>query len=220
MTSTTAEETHTSRSERLLAVVLAAFVLVGLLWIYARLDEVPSRPARASAAQQGVLKGYERADFAAALREGAVVETRDELVLARERYRTALDAGRPARKLERRYRRAEDALADATRQSTSARAELARIRPRAVALQRSLDERFSAQERARGRIAFALRFIFVFGVLAFALLLMGRMRRRGSAYQVIALALVGAAGCRRSCSPATTARTTSTSTSAARWPSR
>ena len=103
------EEIHTAKSEKLLAVVLAVFLLIGGIWSYVRIDDAVRSAveiASASAADQAALdrEGAARESvFAADQREDEALE---QLTLAREAYRTTLDAGDPAAALRERYEQA------------------------------------------------------------------------------------------------------------------
>ena len=104
------EELEITKTEKLLAVVLTMFLLVGGLWVYSKIDDIgrsalpisgdvlhrhPSgRPSHAPTVARQRLSAAETAVSAA----------RQNLVLARETYRTALDAGRKAPVLENAYR--------------------------------------------------------------------------------------------------------------------
>jgi hypothetical protein len=112
----------------------------------------------------------------------------DQLELKRERYRTALDAGRPARALEADYQRAERRLA-----SAQERLALAQQRardatgPANAARDRAFEEQ-QARERREARITF-------FGRLAYCLVVLGLaygllLRLRGSRYFALGTAAV------------------------------
>ena len=89
------EEIRTTRSEKLLAVLLALFLVIGGLWLYVRTDEyvrdAVSEPTLA-AGDRAALQRLEaaRADLARAQQERAAAM--EDLELRREAYRTALEA--------------------------------------------------------------------------------------------------------------------------------
>jgi hypothetical protein len=191
------EEIETTKSEKLLAVVLAAFLVVGGLWVYARLDDwsraavAPAVAARDRAAVERSSAAEERVAAAVATERDA----RDRLVLAREAYRTALDAGEPAAALRRGYEADQRAHAAAEAGVRTARRAAAGARPAALAA----GERIASAERAaavrEARLGFALRFAFVALLLAAGLWLLARLRRAASrwlplAFSVVALAPV------------------------------
>jgi hypothetical protein len=188
------EEIHTTKSEKLLAVVLAAFLLIGGIWSYVRIDdavraavEIPSAsPAdraaldRAGAAQERVLAAEQREDDAL-----------EQLTLAREAYRTALDAGDPAAELEQRYEQVQASHAEAERDLFAARDELAAAEPAATAASTRVAE---AQEQAYDRqalLSFSFRLLFTCATIAVGYVLLGNLRRRGSRYLPLGLAWVG-----------------------------
>jgi hypothetical protein len=187
------DEIQTTRGEKALAVVLAIFILIGLVWAYTKIDtrDDPYRePVVLSAEDQAAISAHE-----AALRElsGAQVargEALTDLELKRERYRTALDAGQPAQGLRSEYRAAEQTLSAASARVAAAQARESETRPAANAA----NERRFEQERERflseDRLTFLLRLGFVLVVLGAAYGLLVALR--GSRYFAVAIAAVGA----------------------------
>src|SRR3954467_14023377 len=92
------EDIEITRGERLLAVVLAAFLLVGGLWGYFRLNLADDYPAVRTPPLSSVDRAtLNRADAAASRARAARTLTRarrSALTDRREAYRTALDEGR------------------------------------------------------------------------------------------------------------------------------
>jgi hypothetical protein len=199
------EEIQTTRSEKLLAFVLAVFLLIGGLWIYFKLDDIPAKPDYSTYpdkdARPADIAAIDRQDtllrkVLAARRAGRRAQNR--LELRREAYRTALDAGRPAVTLERSYRQAEASYEDAQRRTKAAAAARAAQRPKAEAAQRRVDalvqgvqHKRDEQERDHDRNAFLLRLGYVLATIALAYWTLGRVRRRRPRYLAPALALVG-----------------------------
>ncbi len=102
------EEIQTTPSERLLAIVLAVFLLIGGIWTYNQIEEWVSGSEQPVAveptpSEQAALQRFETANeqlgVAGRERDAAL----QNLELRREAYRTALDAGRQAPALERAY---------------------------------------------------------------------------------------------------------------------
>jgi hypothetical protein len=193
------EEIQTTKSEKLLAVVLATFLLIGAVWTYQKLDDwaaqkVASVEVAVSPADQAALARSSAANQRLAAALNHVLEAQANLELKREAYRTALDAGRPARDLERDYKTAQGRLAGAQDEVSVAQTEVEAARPAAEAAfqrqQQSLQTKTDRHELA----AFLLRLVLVFGLLAFGYWLLGRLRRTGSRYFPVALAVVGSAG--------------------------
>jgi len=189
------EELQTTKSEKLLALVMAVFLLIGGVWTYQKLD---------SYVADGIVQAGTPADRAAVARldraytesgraERAVGSARVELELRREAYRTALDAGKPADDLERRYREAEAEYARATSRAAAARREVAAAGPAANAARSRIQ---SDEERIRNRqelVTFLLRSALVLASFIAALAVLARLRNRGSRYLPLGAALVASA---------------------------
>jgi len=187
-------EINVTRGEKLLAAVLAIFLLVGGLWTYFEpLDresgELPSPTAqqeRAIDANESALGELDRAER---IRDG-----RDEAYeRAREDYRTDLDADAPAAASRQRFERARNRLDEANRLLREARADVRRTEPAAREAQRELDGREEAATDAEERNTLLLRLAWVLGCIAFAFGLFNWLRRRRSAYFVAGVAAVIAA---------------------------
>jgi len=175
------EDLQLTRSEKLLAVVLTAFLLLGGIWTYTRVDDVvrqhvrvpaasfAASPAirRESTAQQHVFQAQER-------RRTAL----QDLTLRREAYRTALEAHKPAQRLEREYNAAQTAYTAAQRQLGAARREAAAAAPAAEAVRRSASRNFAAAVQRQERDAFLIRLGLVLLSIGFAYWLLSYMRRR------------------------------------------
>jgi hypothetical protein len=114
--------------------------------------------------------------------------------LKREAYRTALDAGRPAKALELDYNEAQDELARAQDEANAAQAEVVASASAAKIAYQRQQEQLQTKTDRHEFIAFLLRLGLVFGLLGFGYWLMGRLRRTHSRYFPVALAVVGTAG--------------------------
>lgn len=175
-------ELQTTRAEKLLAGVLSVFLLVGGLWAYDRLDrrdESWETRAPLTAADQQAITRHAIAQEAAFDAATDLRYARQELELARERYRTALDADRDDPGLEAAYRAAERRHAAARTALARAEVEAARARPAADAAQRRRDEQGAARATAAARTTFLLRLglVAVWLAAAYALLLRARSSR-------------------------------------------
>ena len=177
------EQLQTTKSEKLLALVLAAFLLIGGIWAYQEIDDKVRSAIPAGKASAAERKAIQTLDLALARRfqaDGRVSTTRAELELRRETYRTALDAGEPAGALRTRYLAAQAVFerARAARQAAG-RAEQA-ARPAASAAQqrinRDADERRDRQEL----VTFLLRTGAALVFLLVGYLLLTRLRDKGS----------------------------------------
>lgn len=187
------EEIQTTRGEKALAIVLGIFLLVGLVWGYTKLDTRDPFGERAalSGEDRAAIAAYDAALAELSAAEAAAAEALADLELKRERYRTALDAGQPARKLRREYRAAEQARSNAAARSEEAQARVADTRPAAEAAQARRAERERERFLSEERVTFFLRLAFALAVLGAAYGLLHVLR--GSRYLTLGIAAVGAA---------------------------
>jgi hypothetical protein len=189
------EEITTTRSEKLLAVVLAVFIAIGSLWAYVRLDEW-ARSAVApsvSAVDRASVERLRVADALAARAAAAESAALNELVLSREAYRTALDAERQVERLRLAYVARQHAYTEGKAATRAASASAAALQPAAAAAaERIADEEQRAADR-EALLAFGLRLVLVASALAFGLWLLARLRRAGSRSLPLAFSVVGSA---------------------------
>ena len=193
------EEIRTTKGEQLLAVVLAAFLLIGGIWVYAKIDDavrtssLPDFSYRGTPAEQAAVRRLRQADLRQSQSAREVAAARDNLELRREAYRTALDANRPAAELERAYNRARARLVRAERELASARSDVAAARPAAVAAQRDIARVQAGRTERRELLAFVFRALFAITSLVFAYWLLAYLRRKRSRYYPVGMAVVAAA---------------------------
>jgi hypothetical protein len=193
---TDVEEIQTTRTEKLLAVVLAAFLLLGAIWTYQKLEDVIRKhePVPTQTFQQSpAVVRYDRAQSdlrRARLRSGRALR---QLELSREAYRTALEAHRPAGALGRRYDAAQRRYTNAQHAVHRASAAVAAARPAAERAQRDAESRFSSAEHRQERDSFLARLGLVGLFVVGAYVLLARMRRRGTRWFPLALSGVAAA---------------------------
>jgi hypothetical protein len=190
------EEIEITKTEKLLALVLTVFFLIGGIWTYAKVDnvvrsELVSVDAYFTADERAAVDRASDAQQRLDNAERAFAQARIDLELARERYRTALDADQPAGELEAAYRAAESRYSSARFEVDRARAEVAATRPAAdAAYARAADEAQDASVRGE-LITFAIRLALLLTTLGCAYWLLIRLRRSGSRYLPVAFALVG-----------------------------
>jgi hypothetical protein len=193
------EDIESTKSEKLLAVILAIFLLIGTVWTYQKLDNwVAERVApvavQLSPAEQAAIDrsraAYERLGSA----EAQLVQAQEDLEFRREAYRTALDAGQPASDLELAYEDAQKTLARAQDEVGAAQAEVSAAEPAAQAAYLRQQQESAERLDRHELVAFFLRLGLVLGVLAFGYWLMGRQRQARSRYFPVSLAVVGAGG--------------------------
>jgi hypothetical protein len=193
------EEIETTKSEKLLAVVLAVFLLIGAIWTYQKLDDwvaesVAPVHVELSPADEAAIARSTNANQRLAAAQTQALGARSNLELRREAYRTALDAGQPAKDLERQYKAAQDELAQAQDEVRAAQIEVESSRFAAQGAYQRQQEMLQEKTDRHELIAFLLRLGLVVGLLGFGYWLMGRLRRTRSRYFPVALAVVGTAG--------------------------
>jgi hypothetical protein len=177
------EQLQTTKSEKLLALVLAVFLLIGGIWAYQEADDWvrEAMPLRnPTAAEQQALTTLDRAQGERVRAEQRVRQTRSELELRRERYRTALDAGEPAAALRVQYLAAEREFEQAREQRTAAQAAEAAARPAANQAQERISSDVEERRDRQELVIFLLRFALALAFVAGAYLLLTRLRERGT----------------------------------------
>ncbi len=189
------EDAPTTKVERFLAVLLAVFLFVGLLWTYAQpLDSTDDQPyfAPTTASEPAIVA---RDDARRALEEAMrqLDQARAEEQNARETYRTKLDAGQPATAEEAVYQAAQAETRRVEGLHKAAETRLAQVEPAGNAEERRLNARFDEGSKDRERTTFLLRFALVLGALAASYALFEVLRRRRSRYLLTGMSAVGAA---------------------------
>jgi hypothetical protein len=177
------EQLQTTKSEKLLALVLAAFLLIGGVWAYQEVDDriraaMPLREP--TAAEQQAIRALDRAQQRRFRAAETVRRTRAELELRRETYRTAHDAGEPAAALRARYQAGTVAFDHARADEQAALKAEAAARPAATAAQERLSQDVEQRRHRQELLIFLLRTgAAVLFVLA-GYLLLTRLRDKGS----------------------------------------
>lgn len=193
------EEIQTTKSEKLLAVVLAIFLLVAAVWTYQKLDDwvaqkVAPVQVQLSPADQAAIARSTAANQRFAAAQTRVMQAQANLELKREAYRTALEAGQPAKDLEREYNAAQGELLRAQDEANAAQAEVAASASAARVAYQHEQETLQTKTDRHELVAFLLRLGLAVGLLGFGYVLMGRLRRTRSRYFPVALAVVASAG--------------------------
>ena len=189
------EEIQTTTSEKLLALVLTVFLLIGGIWTYQRIDDVVREAVGVEAvqprpAEQAALQRLDDARTRLNAATQARAAARDNLELRREAYRTALDAGRQAPLLERAYEAAQARFRRAQRAVVTAEQAVVAAQPAADrANDRVAAEQEDKQDR-RDLFTFLLRLLLVAASVGVGYWLLARLRRRGSRYFMVAIAVV------------------------------
>jgi hypothetical protein len=192
------EEIQTTKGEKLLAVVLAGFLLIGGIWVYVKIDDTVRTSTKAdysyrgTPAEQAATKRLTVAENRAAQASRAHARALQNLVQTREAYRTALEAKRPeAARLGQAYDRAQERLSRTERALADARREAVTAEPAAEAAQRHIADVQTARENRHELLAFVFRLAFVLANIVFGYWLLAQLRRRKSRYYPVGMAFVG-----------------------------
>lgn len=189
------EEIEITMTEKLLAIVLVVFLLIGGLWAYSKIDDIGRSGSRAAetyftSSERTAVARADQARQRLGQAEVAVQQARQDLELAREAYRTALDAGSTAPALEKTYRATQRDFSAAQMDAQTARAEAEAAGPAADAAYRRASNEALAASRQSDLVTFLGRLAFVLATLAFGYWLLLRLRRSNSRYLPVAFALV------------------------------
>ncbi|MDQ5821548.1 MAG: zinc ribbon domain-containing protein [Actinomycetota bacterium] len=190
------EDIQTTKSEKLLAWILVIFLATAGVWTYQKLDDVMKdrvADARvAPAVRAAIARGENARNLLFDANQTAARSLR-QLELARETYRTELDAGRKAPEVAARYRTAQRRYAEAQREKRAAATALQEAIPaERLAHEREAKE-FQRVHHRRELLAFLARAAFFGATLVLAYLLLAWTRGRGSRYFPVAIAFTGAA---------------------------
>jgi flagellar biogenesis protein FliO len=188
------EEIQTTRSEKLLAAVLAVFVLIGGVWTYEKIEDYVADAIeigyRGNSADRAARFRLEQAELRSDRAAGTEETARERLELSREAYRTELDAGRSAPALRRAYEQAQSRFARAEREAIAAEEAVSAARPAAEEADRRIAEEIESRQDRRDLLTFVLRFAFLASLIVFGYWLLARLRRRASRYYPLAAAVV------------------------------
>jgi len=194
---TDVEQIQSTRTEKLLAVVLAAFLVLGGVWTYTRLDNVvrshaplPRGTYSQRPAEQKAVLAETRFSRAENRRQAAL----RQLVLSREAYRAALEAHGPsARKLGTAYDAAQARYAASRRAVDAARQAVSAAAPAAQKEGREIAGRVASNFHRQARDAFLARLGFVAIGIVGAYVLLAALRRQATRWFPLAGSVVAAA---------------------------
>jgi hypothetical protein len=190
------EEIQTTKSEKLLAAVLVVFLLIGGIWTYQKIDDYVADAVDIDYSYRGSPEDQALLDRAGRSRErltqttSARAEAREDLELSREAYRTALEAGSPAGRLADDYAQAQRRFARAEAEVAAARREVEAAGRAAEEARRNIAAEIEDRQDRRALFSFLLRIALVALSAAFGYWLLGRLRRSGSRYFPVAVAVV------------------------------
>jgi hypothetical protein len=179
------EELHSTKSEKLLAFVLVAFLLIGGVWSYQEIDDRVRSSIElgvATGAEAAALDRREQARQRLFETNRRQARTRREVDFRREEFRAAVDAERPAGALEQRYRAAQAAFAEAQVERRAAERALAAARPAAAAAERDVGARVEERRDRQELVTFLSRLALVLVSLLAGYVVLARLRDRNSRY--------------------------------------
>jgi hypothetical protein len=186
------EEIASTKSEKLLVVVLTIFLSIGVIWTYTRIDNaVGSAIARpqdvaVERAQRALDSANSRDEFAVLL----IRRANGNLTFARERYRTALESKQPAAALKRRYEAANATFLQARgRQHRTANA-LAAARATYSRVAAPFSKRVDRVNRERTLTTLGIRVLLTLSLLGIGYWLLAVFRRRHSRYLPLSFAVI------------------------------
>lgn len=182
------EQIESTRSEKLLAVLLAAFLLVGTVWFYAKVPAwvdgaLPQVDDSAMVAAENRQVEAQDAQWSA---ETARDEARIALDLEREEYKVALQEGEGVAAARLEYERAQADYDRADGDLTAANA--AEKAASEAATEAREDYERENRSGLKAWLVAGIRFAFVAGWIVGTYQLMARLRRRESRYLTLAFA--------------------------------
>lgn len=191
-----AEDITSTKSEKFLAVVLAAFVLIGSGWMYWKAYDWigPDDAYSYSAVEQQILDDSVMADEDYYLILEAHNQNTEDLNQVRADLNLAVDRGDNTHVLERQYREAQTAVELSREQLTEAEAR----KDQTAAAAQEVDDRHQeiANDDAdswRHWLVAGLRLAFIGGMLLGSLMWTQRLRARESRYVPVGFALTASA---------------------------
>ncbi len=186
------EDIESTKSEKFLAVVLLAFLLIGTIWFYVKVDAwVPGGPNyAASAAEQKAHQAQDDAWSRQVTAEETVEREKSELALAKNDFDIAVAKGDDATTAEAEYKKEEAELRESQRTLLGAQ-QNARSAERAVArFDRARQER--AEDPGHTWAVAGVRLGFIVVWLLASLRFVGSLRRRQSRFLPLGFAAAGA----------------------------
>jgi hypothetical protein len=182
------EDISSTTSEKFLAVVLAAFLLIGSIWFYVRVDDWigGSRSWEFTPAEQAVMRAQDDAWQAHEKAASRVEREKTEVDLAKDALDIALAKGQATAQLETKYRRELVQFEAARSAEDEARVHAERLSTEA----RAIEKKHEDQRVSPGRqwtIA-GIRFGFIVVWFGASLRLVSALRKRRSRFLALAFA--------------------------------
>jgi hypothetical protein len=185
------EDISSTKSEKFLAVVLAAFLLIGSAWFYVKVDDWigGSRSWELAPAEQAVMRAQEDAWAAHEEAAAAVERQTTEVGLAKDALDIALAKREPTATLEKDYQRELDQFAAARNAEEKVRARAEKLTDQTRAIEKKHEsQRLSA---SRQWAVAGARFGFVVVWFGASLRLVGALRKRQSRFLPLGFAAAG-----------------------------
>jgi len=185
------EEIEATKSEKFLAVVLAAFLLIGSIWFYIKVDEWVggSRAWELTPAEQKIMRAQDEAWQAEQAATSRAERDKTEVGLAKDALDIALAKGEPIAELEAKYQKELDEFAAARAAEDKARAHAEDVSRQASAI----EKRHENQRLSAGRqwaIA-GIRFGFIVAWFGASLRMINVLRKKQSRFLPLAFAAAG-----------------------------
>lgn len=190
------EEITSTRSEKILAVVLAIFVLIGTTWFYVKIDDWISQSSPAynyTTTEQDAIdaatSAWEISARAAEKRDQALTQ----LELNREDLRLAMEQKTPTAALQKKYDESQAAYAKAKSAAEQAGQAADAAQEKADRAQETYDQRTTDRRDGRYWLTALVRILLIAALLIGSLQLTNAQRSRNSRYLSLGLSSVVAA---------------------------
>jgi hypothetical protein len=186
------EEIASTKSEKLLAVVLTIFLLIGAGWAYAKTDAVTGadRAGAYTAAEQKAIDQQSDAADRLATAEETSESAKADLDLARGDLGLAVDRGMPTTALEKSYRAAKTSYAEARAAVETAKVAVGNADKAALAAKERHERRTADEGSWRSWLSAGLRLALIAALVLGGLRLIRRVRERESRYLPLSFAVV------------------------------
>jgi hypothetical protein len=185
------EDISSTKSEKFLAVVLAAFLLIGSIWFYVKVDDWMGGSHAYSTMEQRIFEEQGTTARAQERADQKVERERSDVTLAKDALDIALAKGEPTDRLERAYDVEVQQLQSAQERADTARAAAINASKRAEAVEKR-HSRLSRSAARQWAIA-GVRLGFIASWFAVSLRVVSVMRRRQSRFLPLGFAGVAPA---------------------------
>lgn len=187
------DEIESTRSEKFLAVVLAAFLLIGSIWFYVKVDDWigGARTWQFTPGEQKVMDARDAAWRAQEQADLTAEREKTDVDLAKDKLDLALAKHEPTEELETDYRRELEQFDAARAAAESARTKADALNDRAGVIEKK--HQVPYQTTARRWAVAGARLGFILAWFAVSLRLVGGLRSRQSRFLPLGFAAVGTA---------------------------